>query len=206
MQSIVWVLLCAALSNVGVAAQEHSNGWRVVGGLGLGGGGETITSGTITNVSNNTVIPFEIKPGEGPQFRLGAEFSVGSTLALQTTIGHSAVAPMGFNGSLTFTTVPLEVVALAPVGNSVRLGLGVRKAFAEMSGTGVASNSPVLGVYEASVGGVAEVQYFFGAGAGSALNPRTQFGVSARYITETYKRNGYTFDGNHYELGVVLYY
>lgn len=198
----------ATLALIGMAATAHaqSSGWRFVGGLGLGGGGETITSGTITNVSNNSVVPFEIRPGAGPQLRMGAEFPLGSALALQATVGHSAVAPMGFNGSLTFTTIPLEVVALVPLGEQLRLGLGLRKAYAELTGSGVAANSPALGVYDTSLGGVAEVQYLFASGPGGSLKQQSQFGLSVRYVAETYQRNGYSFNGNHYELGVVLYY
>ncbi|MGQ0709245.1 MAG: hypothetical protein ACT4NV_05790 [Rhodoferax sp.] len=188
------------------AAQAQQPGWRLVAGAGLGEGGQTITSGTITNVSNNQVVPFQIKPGSGPQFRLGAEWPLSSNVAVQATVGHSAVAPMGFNGSLTFTTIPVEVLALASVGEQWRLGLGLRKAHAEMAGSGVAASSPVLGVYETSLGAVAEAQYLFATAGGRSSAQRSQFGISARYVSETYQRNGYSFNGNHYELGVVLYY
>ncbi len=205
--TVYWPGVALVLALGGASgAQAQSAPWRMVGGVAMGEGGQTITSGTITNVSNNQVVPFQIKPGAGPQFRLGAEFPLSPTMAVQATVGHSAVAPMGFNGSLTFTTIPLELMALVSVGDQWRWGLGLRKAHAEMAGSGVAGNSPVLGVYETSVGAVAEVQYLFASAGGRSTTQRSQFGVSARYVTETYQRNGYSFNGNHYELGVVLYY
>lgn len=204
------VLHAALFLSVSLAAPTavlaQDNNWRIVAGLGLGGGAEKITSGTITNIDTNAVVPFEIRPGDGAQIRLGAEYALGADWAVQATVGHSAVAPMGMNGSLTFTTIPVEVIGFMNLGKGLRLGVGVRKAHAEMAGSGVASNSPVLGIYETSMGTVAEVQYLFADAARSVSANRSQFGISARHVSETYQRNGYSFNGNHYEIGIVLYY
>lgn len=188
------------------SAQAQTSDWRFIASAGFGGGGEAITSGTIVNVSNNAVTPFTIRAGDGLQVRVGAEYALSNAFAVQMSIGHSAVAPMGMNGSLTFTTIPVEVMALARISEGWRLGLGVRKAHAEMAGSGVASNAPVLGTYETSVGTVAEVQYLFAQSDRKQSDRRPEFGISARYVTEDYRLNGYSFNGNHYELGVVLYY
>lgn len=189
-----------------VAAGAQESPWRLVVGLGYGSGGDTITSGTITTVGTNQVVPFEIKPGSDYQWRLGAQYQLNERLAVQTTVGYSDVAPMGFNGSLNFTTVPVELLGMFSLNPQWRVGAGIRKAYAEMRGSGVASDSPILGSFESSMGSVVELQYLMSNAAPGARSVGTQFGFSLRFVNEDYKRLGYSFSGNHYELGMVLYH
>ena len=197
--------LSLAVGSMAVCAQESP--WRFVAGLGYGSGGETITSGTITTVGTNQVVPFQIKPGSEYQLRVGGEYRLSERLAVQTTLGYSDVAPMGFNGSLNFTTVPVELLGMFSLDKQWRVGAGIRKSYAEMKGSGVASDSPVLGVYETSLGSVLELQYLLSsASQGSRSTSSSQFGFSLRFVNEDYKRNGYSFGGNHYELGIVLFH
>lgn len=203
---VVRYTLALSLVVASVAAGAQQSPWRFVAGLGYGSGGDTITSGTITTVGTSQVVPFQIKPGSEYQWRVGAEYRFSERLAVQSTLGYSDIAPMGFNGSLNFTTVPAELLGVFSVNKQWRVGAGVRKAYAEMKGSGVASNSPVLGVYETSVGSVLELQYLLSNDAQNSRSVGTQFGFSLRVVNEDYKRNGYSFGGSHYELGLVLYH
>lgn len=185
-------------------AQAEVSDWRFLASIGLAGGGEQITEGSITTVGTNNTRHFQINVGDGMQYRLGADYRLMGRLTLQASIGYSATAPMGMNGSLTFTTVPLEVLAFLDLGDSLRIGGGARKTQGDMKATGVSEGWIGAGPYDGSNGGVVELQYL----SSRSTQDRTQFGVSLRYVTETFTHNrtGVQFNGNHYELAAALYY
>jgi hypothetical protein len=188
----------------GVYAQDSN--WRVMGGIAMANGGGVITTGTISVIGTSHVIPFEVKAGMDTQYRLGLEYRLFSHLALQGSVGYSITEPMGINGSLEFTTIPVELLAYANITQSLRVGAGVRKARADLTGSGVASNSPELGSYASTVGKVLEVQYLFSASESSKTFAKTQAGFSARVVNEEFTHGGITTSGNHYELGLVVYF
>lgn len=194
-----WVFALATGSTA--CAQESP--WRLVVGAGLANGGDTITSGTITTDATGKVLPYDIKAGSGFLVRLGTEYRVSDSFSLQGTVGYSNTAPMGYNGSLTFVTVPLEFMAFANLTSAARVGFGVRSTYAEMSGTGVAANWLGNGRWDSSDGAVLEFQYLFGP---RNSGKSAQFGWSARLINEKFSRLGAQFNGNNYELGAVVYY
>jgi hypothetical protein len=113
---------------------------------------------------------------------------------------------MGINGSLEFTTIPVELLAYANITPGVRIGAGLRKARAELTGSGVTSKIPELGSYASSVGKVLEVQYLFSASDSVKAFAKSQAGFSARVVNEEYTHEGITTSGNHYELGLVVYF
>lgn len=187
-------------------AQAQDSKWRFFAGVGLSNGGETITSGTITTIGTTQVLPFEIQAGTGTQYRIGADYRVTEQLALQASIGRTVSDPMGMNGSLTFTVTPLELMGFVNVTKALRLGAGLRKSVADMAGTGVSADWSGNGTYESSGGTVVEAQYLFATAEAKPGTQKSQFGISARFVNESFTHNAVTFKGNTYEIGLALYY
>jgi hypothetical protein len=193
----------AAAALVAACALAHADGsnWRFVAGVGFGSGGDTIASGSITTTGTNRVVDFDVKPGDGLQYRAGAEYRLADRVSLQASLGYSVSDPMGMNGSLTFTTVPVELLGFVNLTEAWRIGGGLRNSSAEMKATGVSANWSGAGTYTSSPGSVFEAQYLAKFGS-----QKSQFGGSFRYVSESFTHNSATFSGNHYELGLVLYY
>lgn len=195
----------AILLTMGAAQAEGSN-WRFFGGLGLADGGDIISRGIIVTQGTNKELPFEIKSGGGTQYRAGLEYRLLERLSVQGSIGVSVADPMGYNGSLTFSTVPVEVMAFVNITEGARIGFGARKTNARMAGTGVAANWPELGTYDSNGGTVVEAQYLFGNASARAGTERTQFGISLRVVDEKFTKNAVSIGGKHYEVGASLYF
>jgi hypothetical protein len=201
-QALVSILL---ILSAGAAQAEGSN-WRFFGGLGLADGGDIISRGIIVQDGTNKELPFEIKAGGGTQYRAGVEYRLMERLSVQGSIGVSVADPMGYNGSLTFSTVPVEVMAFVNITEGARIGFGVRKTNARMAGTGVAANWPELGTYDSNGGTVLEAQYLFGNASARAGTERTQFGISLRVVDEKFTHTTVTVGGKHYEVGGIVYF
>ncbi len=199
--------LAAALLLLGcAAAQAQSSPWRVYGGLGLADGGDTVVSGTIVTDGTNKVLPFKIKAGGGVQIRAGMEYRFTDRVSAQGSVGYVISDPMGYNGSFTFTNVPVEAMAFFNLTEALRLGAGVRKSTATLKGTGVVAYSDVNGDYSGSVGQVLEAQYLFGSPSSARSATSAQFGLSLRLVREELTHAGTTLKGDHYEIGAALYF
>ena len=199
--TIALVLLAASLG-----AQAQESHWRFMAGLGYADGGEKIASGTITTIGTNHVQPFDIQSGNGFQFRVGAEYRLSDRIALQGSLGHSSSEAMGINGSYDFTVIPFELMAFVDIASGWRIGLGARQSSAELRGTGVSANSPVNGTFVSSQGAVLEVQYLFQSEGAGRSKSMPQFGLSLRGVNEKFTQTLGTLNGNHVEIGAVIYY
>ena len=195
-----------AVMSVCALAQAQNSNWRFFVGMGLSNGGETIASGTITTIGTTQVLPFEIQAGTGTQYRVGADYRLADRVTLQGSIGRSVSDPMGMNGSLTITLTPLELLGFVNITDALRIGAGVRKSSAEMSGTGISANWTGVGSYSSSGGSVVEAQYLFATSEAKPGAQKSQFGISTRFVNESFKHNSVTFKGNTYEVGLALYY
>jgi hypothetical protein len=180
--------------------------WRAVAGISYADGGQKIASGTITTIGTNRVTPFDIQSGVGFQERIGVEYRWTDRMFVQCSIGHSASEAMGMDGSLDFTTIPLELLGFVELGQGFRIGAGLRQSHAEMRGTGKAENFPLNGSYVGSQGSVLELQYLFKNGVTQSGASPAQFGLSLRSVTESVTHRLGSINGDHIELGVVLYY
>ena len=187
-------------------AQADDSNWRLFAAVGMATGGDTIIAGTITNTTTNTVERYDIRAGTGTRYRVGAEYRLLGRFTLQGSIGRSVSDPMGVNGSLTFTTTPTELLAFVNLTDGLRVGGGVRQTSAEMTGTGVAARSPVVGTYTSTQGSVVEFQYLFSADNSNAGYKKTQVGIAFRLVQESFTHNALTFNGDHRELSLVLYF
>jgi hypothetical protein len=199
-------LITIAMLASSMAATAQDSHWRIFAGLGYASGGEKLYSGTIVTIGTNKVTPFDIQSGIGFQERIGAEYRLADRFTVQASIGHSASEAMGINGTADFTTIPLELMGFVEAGKGFRIGAGVRQSSAELRGSGVVANIPINGSYTGSTGSVLEIQYLFNNGAIHNASAPAQFGLCVRSITETFSHTLGQLNGDHVEVGVVLYY
>ena len=195
-----------AMVGVCVASHAQSTNWRFFGGAGIANGADTIFSGTITTDGTGRVVPFQVTVGSGTQYRFGADYRVAERFTLQGAVGFHTEDPAGYDGSVTFSNTPVELLAFVNVTDAFRLGGGVRQSFAKAAATGKAEKWSGVGRYDSTVGSVAELQYLFAKDDAKPAFNKTQFGISARWVNESFTHDASTFSGNHYELGLVLYY
>ena len=180
--------------------------WRVYAAGGISTGGETLLSGTIVEDSTNKTVPFDIRPGTGIPLRLGAEYRTSTPFALRASVERTVSDPMGYNGSVTFTNTSAELMGLLSVTPAIRLGLGVRQSNAVLDGTGVAASWPQLGTYTSSGGKVLEAQYLFFTDPAQPQRRQPQVAATLRLVSESFQRNDVTLNGDHYEVGLALYF
>lgn len=196
------LVVCGACA---LAHAEDSN-WRFFAAAGMSNGGDTIASGTITTVGSGSVVPFEIKPGTGTQFRVGADYRLSEGLRLQGSIGRAVSDPMGMNGSMEFTTTPVELLGFVNLTDAFRLGGGLRKTYARMTASGVSAGWSGVGDYSSTLGTVLEAQYLFSTSEAKPSTSKPQLGLSVRWVNESFSHDADTFSGRHYEVGVAFYY
>ena len=199
-------LAAFAIASGAIVAHADETNWRVLLGASVASGGDSIVNGTITTIGTTHVIPFNIKAGGDIQLRLGADYRFSDRFTLQASIAHASTDPMGIDGSLTFRTVPLEVLGFFDLTDSIRLGLGPRKSFAHMGGTGKAEGWPGLGTYTGSNGAVLELQYLWNTSNSAAGSRKSQFAINFRRVAESFSHEGVEFSGNHFEIGVAAYF
>lgn len=199
-----WILI--VLGALCSLAHADSSSWRFYAAGGLASGGETVVSGVIVEDGTNKTVPFDIKPGTGIPLRVGAEYRVSAPFALRGAVERTVTDPMGYNGSLTFTSTSTELMGLFSLTPAVRLGAGVRQTTGVLQGTGVAANWPELGTYTSAGGAVLEAQYLFSTDAARPQSRQPQVGVTLRLVSESLQRDGVTLNGDHYEVGLALYF
>lgn len=199
-------LVCIVMVGASFAVTAQDSKWRFLAGLGSAGGGEKITSGTLTTIGTNKVLPFDIQAGVGIQKRIGLDYRLADRFTLQGSIGHSVSEAMGIDGSMSFTTVPVELMGFVDVAAGLRIGAGVRQSSADLQGTGLAANASVNGTFVASTGAVLELQYLFANAEPRNGKSVPQFGISVRSVGESFNHALGTLNGDHYEIGLVVYY
>jgi len=202
------ILLSLALAAPCLAAHadDSDSNWRFYAGIGIAHGGDTIVSGDIVQEGTNLTIPFDVKAGTATELRLGADYRIGNRFTIQASVGHADEAPTGINGSLDFKTTPLELLGFVNITEGLRVGAGVRKTYAHMSTTGVASAWGIDGTYTGKAGSVLEAQYLFGSSNSPQKVQHNLFGLSLRVVNETLEHEGYSLNGHHYEIGGAYYY
>jgi len=176
-------LITAALALAAVAgAQAQERTVRGVLGMGVTGGGDTLATVVYTDGSTDS-----IKAGGLVHLYGGAEFRVAPQFTLQANVGYHVDRTSGYsNGSIRFSRYPIELLGHFAVAPSVRLGGGARFVNnAKIDTSGVLSGTRVE--FDNTVGGVIEAEWLV----------LPSLGLKARYVSERYKINGVSFDGNH---------
>jgi len=187
--------LTAAALTLGAAMSAHAadaaSPFRFLVGAGLTFGGDTLISVPFTDGSRE-----DIKAGGLVQLYGGGEFRVGDKVAIQATLGyHVNDTKAASNGSVRFTRIPVDLLAIYQFNDNVRLGAGAQfVSGAELKGSGVASN--VNAKFDSTTGAILEGEYLF--------SPKT--GVKVRYVSEKFQPTGSSIkiDGSH--LGLMFNY
>lgn len=188
--------LVAAVGVCGNAHAESSYRYGAVFGFGYTFGGSTL--GPIHYVDGQTQ-PFKL--GGTYLVKGGEEFRFKDyPLDLQVTIGYHLEQDHSSNANITFSRFPLEGMAYYRMGNSWRVGGGIRvplgtKFSYEFEG----KKSPSVS-FSTKVGYAMEVEYFYFKSAS----------VAFRYVVQPVSLNAegttYKFNGNHMGALVNLYF
>jgi len=191
------ILLVAALAvasafNNADAAEAGAPARFLLGG-GLTAGGDTLITVPFTDGSTDT-----IKAGGLVELYAGGEFRLAERLALQATVGyHVNDTRAASNGSVRFTRVPVDVLALFDASDKIRLGAGAQfVSNVKLRGSGVASN--VDQSYDSTVGAIVEGEYLF----------TPHIGLKLRYVAEKFtpSSGGAKVDGSHVGLLFSYYF
>jgi len=189
-----------------MAAHADDSPWRVYAAGGISTGGDTLLRGTMVEQGTSKTVPFEIKPGTGIPVRVGAEYRISAPFAVRGAFERMVTDPSGTNGSVTFTSTSAELMGLFSVSPDIRLGLGVRQTTAVLDGTGVAASWSEVGTYTSAGGAVLEAQYLFSNDPARPQRRQPQVAVTVRLVSESFQRNDVTVNGDHYEVGLALYF
>lgn len=178
-------------------AHAEESHWRFVGRLGSGFGGDKMEQGNYVGGA-----PWELSAGSGWKFAVGTDYRISEKVTLQGTVGRDVSTVPAQQGDQYFERIPVELLGFYDLSKQVRLGGGLRySANSKMSANGAYVNDPLNGNFGVTPGFVIEGQYLTERAGGNA-----QFGVSLRYVNESFSKNGLNFSGNHGEIALVLYY
>src|SRR5687767_12881436 len=129
-------LIAAALA-IGAVASAHAQDAlkvRPLLGAGITFGGDTLATVVYTDGSSE-----DIKGGGLVHLYGGAEIPLGSAVALQATIGYHVDNSSGRDGSVRFSRMPIDLVALYRLNDQFRIGAGAQIINnPELKGSGVA--------------------------------------------------------------------
>jgi hypothetical protein len=198
-QLLACVLVCGSVL-AHAQVQEPSKA-RFVGRIGMGFGSAALDSGFYTSGSS-----WELSSGNGLKYALGADYRIAKKITLQATVGKELSTVPASNGDLTFNRLPVELLGFLDVSKEIRLGAGLRKSTgAQVSSSGAGTGYPSVGTWDASLGGVLELQYILDTTERQTGGPG-QFGVNLRYVSETFTKGAVSKIADHFELGLFLNY
>lgn len=178
-----------ALAALG-SAQAQERNVRAFVGAGITGGGDTLATVVFTDGSSE-----DIRGGGFVHFYGGVEFRLGPQFTVQTSIGyHVDDTSAASNGSLRFSRYPVELLGHIQIDPHVRLGGGARFInSAKIDGRGALAGTRFE--FDSTVGAVIEGEYL--------VSP--SIGLKLRAVSEKYKANGVSADGNHVGFYVNWY-
>lgn len=180
------------LASTFTVAADGERPFKFVLGAGLTGGGATLANVTYTNGDTDN-----IKAGGLVMLYGGVETRVGDLVRLQATFGYHIDDTNASNGRVRFSRYPIDVLALYPVSDKVRLGAGAQFVQnPKLKGSGVASG--VNQEYKSTVGFILEGEYLFTPAIGLKLR-----GVSEKYEESN---TGVKVNGNHFGLLFNFYF
>jgi opacity protein-like surface antigen len=190
------LLLVAALVVTSLASAQATDAagkptFKFLLGAGLTGGGEKLATVVFTDGTTDRV-----QAGGLILFYGGGEIRLGDNVALQATLGyHSSNTRAASNGSVSFTRVPVDLLAMFSVNDNIRLGGGLQVVTnPRLKSSGAASG--IEQKYDGTTGLIVEGEYLF----------TPHLGLKGRYVSEKYKASGtgVKVDGSY--LGVLFTY
>lgn len=162
-------------------------------------GGDTLASVVYTDGSG-----YDIKAGSLFQFSGGIEISPEeSPVSYQLSLGYHFDRVNASNGTIKFTRMPLEGLALYAVNENWRFGGGLRKALSPKYSEAIDGYSSGSTNLTSALGIVLQGEYL----------PSPKYSVFVRYVSEKFKLSYYdyyygpltvTYKGNHLGLGASL--
>ena len=166
-----------------VAQAPETKQMRFLVGMGLTGGGDTLVTATYNNGDD-----VDIRAGQMIAFNTGIDYRVTPEFSFQATIGYHTDRASAKNGDLSFTRIPMELLAYYNVNQQWRIGGGARYVSStKLSSSGAAS----IGNFEFknTLSAVAEAEYLSGP----------NWGFKVRLVNEKfeYKVGGGKVDANH---------
>ena len=166
-----------------VAQAPEAKQMRFLVGMGLTVGGDKLAHATYTDGDN-----INIRAGEMIAFNTGIDYRVTPEFSFQATIGYHTDRAGAKNGDLSFTRIPMELLAYYNVNQQWRIGGGARYVSSpKLSSSGAA----YIGNYEFknALSAVAEAEYMMGQ----------HWGFKVRLVSEKFeeKFSGNKVDGNH---------
>jgi hypothetical protein len=195
------LLACTLVLGCVLAHAEAPSKWRFLGRVGMGFGSAALDSGIYQGGTS-----WELSAGNGLKYALGADYRISEKVTLQATVGKELSTVPASNGDLTFNRTPVELLGFVDLSKDFRLGAGLRNSTnSSVSSSGAGNNYPSIGNWSASVGAVVEAQYIFDSKM-KADGGVSQFGVNLRLVSENFTKDAVTKSGDHYEVGVFLYY
>lgn len=190
------LLLTAALVMSSVAGAQSTEPqakapFKFLVGAGLTGGGEKLATVVFTDGTSDRV-----QAGGLLLLYGGGEIRLGDSFALQATLGyHSSNTRAASNGSVSFTRVPIDLLAMFSITDSIRVGGGLQIVTnPRLKSSGAASG--IEQKYDGTTGLVLEGEYLF----------TPHLGLKGRVVSEKYKASdtGVKVDGSY--LGVLFTY
>lgn len=191
MKKTILAAMLALGSTFGAQAADAASPFRFLLGAGVTFGGDTLATVTFSDGRSE-----DIRGGGLVHLYAGGDFRVSEALSLQATIGyHVDDTSAASNGSVRFTRVPVDLLALYHVNDKFRVGGGVQLVNGpELKGSGVASNINLE--FKNTTGVIVEGEYLFSPHMGAKL----------RYVGERFepKSGGSKAQGDH--LGLMFSY
>lgn len=161
-------------------------------GAGLTFGGDTLVTASYTNGSSDS-----ITAGGFVMIYGGLDYRLDDAISFQGTLGYHVDTITAQNGDVTFSRIPLELLAYYQLNDAFRFGGGARIVNSpELKGSGIAGN--INGTFDNTVGLVIEGEY---------MMHRT-FGIKLRHVSEHYQPSGspVSVDGSHFGVLANLYF
>ncbi len=193
----ITLAIALAIASLGSAHAQtdtkaaDSNNFRVMIGMGITGGGDTLATAYYEKNSKYDYYDdgdYNIKAGGIVAFTGGVDFRVTPEFSLQSTISYHVDQANASNGDIKFARYPIELLAYYHPNAQWRVGGGVRYVSSpKLSSSGVARG--INATFDNTVSAVVEAEYFFSP----------NFGAKFRYVNEKYEKKGYTgkVDANH---------
>ena len=195
--ALATLAVSALVPTLAHAGLDSDNPVHPLVGLALTGGGDTLSHVDYTNGTSQ-----DISAGGLVQFYGGVEYhEKGSPFGVQATLGYHVDDTHARNGDQRFDRFPLELIALYNVAPKFRLGAGLRYAMdakLHTSGAGQLDNGSGGGDFnfKSQLGEILMGEWL--------ITP--SMGLQLRYVHETYKLDGVSFDGSHGGLGFNYYF
>ena len=190
--SIIAALAATALApTLAHAGLDTNNPVHPLIGVAITGGGDKLASVEFANGGSR-----DITAGGLVQVWGGVEYhEQGSPFAFQGTFGYHFDNTSADNGSQRFERFPLELIALYSFDPKFRVGVGARYAAAakfKSSGAGDVGDFS----FKSQLAPMLMGEWL--------ITPSV--GLQLRYVHETFKINGVSFDGSHGGVGVNYYF